>query len=265
MYDSFLFTACENDEQKSDNGKIDAVQNIEFNIDFADYNDMQEIDVTRSADNATQETKLQQQMTKAGNGIVAKATLQRDTTQKGKSPDTRALADDTYTMLTYDAATHAFKGEMSGKIVGGVFTVTSSNELIGLAAGKTYDFVLFNSKVTRNGNLLTVTRANAADALIRRTTKTLSATPRKQKVGFTMKHTGAKIKLKLTGYMPFSGVAAVLSSVSSTDIPASSVYDAATGTWSAGTGTAFSSPVARCLCSRSRRWHKHRHICCFEQ
>ena len=229
-------TACSNDDNKTtDEGQVSAVQAIEFKVDFADYNAEQEVGVTR----ANKEVKLEQQMVDLGNGILAQCSLQRDTTKQTKSASTRALTNDTYTMLAYDAATHAYKGNITGTVTGGVFTSTSANQDIVLTPG-TYDFVLYNSKVTRSGNNLTVNRADADVALIGRTQQVITATPHKQKVPFTMKHVGAKVKIKLTGYMDFSGVTATLASVNATDVPGSSIYDAATDTWTAGTGASIS-------------------------
>lgn len=229
-------TACSNDDNKTtDEGQVSAVQAIEFKVDFADYNAEQEVGVTR----ANKEVKLEQQMVDLGNGILAQCSLQRDTTKQTKSASTRALANDTYTMLAYDAATHAYKGDITGTVTGGVFTATSANQDISLAPG-TYDFVLYNSKVTRSGNNLIVNRADADAALIGRTQQVITATPHKQKVPFTMKHVGAKVKIKLTGYMDIPAVTATLASVNATDVPGSSIYDASTGTWTAGTGAAMS-------------------------
>lgn len=231
-----LAVSCSNDDNNTTvDGKVNAAKAIEFKVDFADYNAEQEVGVTR----ANKEVKLEQQTVDLGNGVLAQCTLQRDTTKQTKPADTRALANDTYTMLAYDAATHAYKGDITGTVTGGVFTPTSTNQDIGLVPG-TYDFVLFNSKVTRSGNNLTVTRANADAALIGRAQQVITATPKKQQVPFTMKHVGAKVKVKLTGRMDFPAVTATLASVNATDVPASSVYDASTGTWTAGTGAAVS-------------------------
>lgn len=149
-------------------------------------------------------------------------------------------------MLAFDASTHAYKGSVAGNVTysGGNwdFTPTSSNESIYLTPG-TYDFVLYNDKVTRSGNNLTVTQANAADAWIGRTTQVITATPRKQKVAFTMKHAGAVVKIRLEGYGKFdmANTTGILSSINSTAIPSSAVYDAANDSWTMGTGTAVSS------------------------
>ena len=231
-----ILAACSNDDNKTtDEGQVSATQAIEFKVDFADYNAEQEVGVTR----ANKEVKLEQQMVDLGNGILAQCTLQRDTTKQTKSAATRALANDTYTMLAYDAATHAYKGDITGTVTGGVFTATSANQDIALTPG-TYDFVLYNSKVTRSGNNLIVNRADADAALVGRTQQIITATPHKQKVPFTMKHVGAKVKIKLTGYMDIPAVTATLASVNATDVPGSSIYDASTGTWTAGTGTTVS-------------------------
>ena len=236
-----LFTACSsNDDNKENNGtddgkKVNIAKAVTFKVDFADYNAEQEVGVTRAGN---QEEKIGRQVIGLGNGILAQCTLQRDTTKQLQTIATRALPDDTYTMLAYDVATHTLRGELIGNVVGGVFRYSSFGA-IEIPAG-TYDFVLFNSKVSRSGNLLTVTRANAGDALIGRTTgKVIPASPYNQLVTFTMKHVAAKVKVKLTGYTPFSaGIAATLASVNATDVPSSSIYDASTGTWSLGTGAA---------------------------
>ncbi len=235
-----LLTACSNEDNNAlDGGKKD-VQTVEFKVKFADYNDDQNISVTRAG---SKEVKLEQKTIDLGNGLLADCTLQRDTTKQKRHATTRALANDTYTMLAYDAATHAFKGEMTGTVTGGVFTATSSNANINLTPG-TYDFVLYNSKVSRSGNNLTVTRTNADAALIGRTTQTITASPSKQYVPFTMKHAGARVLLRINLlYVDFVGAKATLSSVGLNDILASSVYDASSDTWTAGAGSGMSENV----------------------
>ena len=235
-----LLTACSNDDiTPTEKSKVDATKAIEFKVDFADYNSEQQVDMTRAGGKAEEAV---QQTIDLGNGIVAQCTLQRDTTQRSKAARTRALENDTYTMLAYDPVTHALKGEVTGTVTWGVFTPTSSNPSIFLAPG-TYEFVLYNSKFTRSGNNLTVTRANAGDAYLGRTTYTVMAAPTKQSVAFTMKRVGASVKIKLTGYMDFTGVTGTLSSVNSTAVPGSSTYDASTGTWTTGTGAAMSASM----------------------
>lgn len=232
-----LLMACSNDnnEKPDNNGEINASQAVEFKVDFADFNAEQELNVTRSNN---QETKLEQKIVDLGNGVLAQVTLQRDTAKAANQAATRALPNDTYTMLAYDHDTHLLKGEVTGKVTSNYFFTPTSKKLM-LTAGN-YDFVLFNSKVSRNGDNLTVTRANAATALIGRTTQEIKEGQGKNYVSFNMKHVGAKVKIKLTGYMPCTDVKATLTSINSTDVPGNSVYNAATDTWNTGSGEAAS-------------------------
>ena len=232
-----LLMACSNDnnEKPDNNGEINASQAVEFKVDFADFNAEQELNVTRSNN---QETKLEQKIVDLGNGVLAQVTLQRDTVKAANQAATRALPNDTYTMLAYDRDTHLLKGEVTGKVTSNYFFTPTSKKLM-LTAGN-YDFVLFNSKVSRNGDNLTVTRANAATALIGRTTQEIKEGQGKNYVSFNMKHVGAKVKIKLTGYMPCTDVKATLTSINSTDVPGNSVYNAATDTWNTGSGEAAS-------------------------
>ena len=228
-----MLAACSSNDDNEDNngtrnGKVDVTKAVEFKVDFADYNDNGETDMTRTNSNGA---VLQQQTVNLGNGILALCTLQRDTTKQAKPATTRTLPNDTYTMLAYDHTTHAFKGEVTGTITGGVFRY-SGDKAIELEPG-TYDFVLFNSKLQRNGNNLTVTRANASDAFIGRTTQAITATPYHQLVPFTMKHAAAKVKIKLTGYMDFPAVTAHLYPFNVNGFTIASTYDASTATWQA--------------------------------
>lgn len=225
--------ACSNeDKENRTDGKVDITKDIEFRLSFSDYNDEQEIDGTRAVQ---QESVKKQETVDLGNGMLAIVTMQKDTakTTISRKEATRVLPNDTYTMLAYDHTTHAFKGEVTGTVTGSVFQY-SGNKGIDLDPG-TYDFVLFNSKVSRNGNQLTVTRADAETALIGRTENVnITAIPKTQKVNFTMRHAGARMRIKLTGYMPIlASTAATLTSTSATAIPTSSVYDASANTWNA--------------------------------
>lgn len=230
------FTACSNDKEERNDEPINTAEGIEFKVDFSGYNTEEEVGVTRAAG---KDIQLDQEIVDLGNGIYAECTLQRDTTKQTKQAATRALSDDTYTMLAYDAASHALKGELTGNVVGGVFKATAGNKSLYLPAGN-YDFVLFNSKVNRNNNQLTVSRANADAALIARTTKVIAASPIKQEVSFSMKHAGAKVSIKLVSDAPCTGAKATLSSVDANSVSNSSVYDASTGNWTSGAGETMS-------------------------
>lgn len=231
-------TACSNDDNKmTDDGQVNTAQPIEFKVDFADYNTDQDVNVTRAKN---KEVNLEQQTVDLGNGILAQCTLQRDTTKQAKPAVTRALSDDTYTMLAYDNATHALKGSMTGTVTSGALTPTSAR--IMLEPG-TYDFILYNSKVNRSGNSLTVNRTDADAALIGRTVQTITTAPNQQYVPFTMKHISAKVKIKLTANMGIPNCTATLSSINSTDIPGSYTYDVITGAWNVGAGAQVSENV----------------------
>ena len=230
-----LAVACNNDKISED-GVVNLTQSVEFNVDFAGFNADQDISVTR---NTKQDTVVHERIVDLGNGVLAQMTLRRDTAQTNLAAETRALADGIYTMAAFDAASpHTFRGELTGRVLSGKFLPMSANKDIQLAPG-TYLFVLYNNRVTRNGNQLTVLRANAAEALIGRTTQTINPSPKKQYVSFSMKHAGAKVKMKLTGYMRFSAAAA-LQAINATDVPGSAVYDAVADTWTAGAGENFS-------------------------
>ena len=232
--------ACSNDNNGSDGKEVDLTKAVEFKVDFADYNDKGEADITRAGSKAEEPVNLEQKTVQLDNGLFALCTLQRDTTKQTRPATTRALPNDTYTMLAYDVATHALKGEITGTVSDGAFVPADAKIL--LTPGN-YEFVLFNSKVARSGNNLTVTRTDADAALIGRKTETIAATPKRQQISFTLKHVGAKVKIKLTGYMNFSGVTATLASVNATDIPSSSTYDASTGTWSTGAAAAVNENI----------------------
>jgi hypothetical protein len=236
---SFL-SACNNDDKTIiEDGKVNVNKTIDFSLNFGDYNNEQKVEGTRSIQ---QEQSAKSQTLNIGNGIIAVVTLQKDTA-KTRKPEiqTRALPNDTYTMLAYDAG-GILKGEVTGTVTGGTFTPTSANQDIILEPG-TYTFICFNSKVSRNGNTLIVTRVNAGEALIGRTENVnITATPRKQKVNFNMQHTAARIRIQLTGYMNFAAAPkATLSSVNATDIPGTETYDITTGTWTIGNGEAMNS------------------------
>ena len=227
-----LLTACNNDENKiSKDGRVDAARAIEFKVDFADYNESQNLNVTRTINLQGAEQKAKQ--IDLGNNVMAQCTITRDSAKISRKTITRTLPNDTYTMLAYDAITNIFKGEMTGTISGGVFTPADEKKRILLRPGK-YNFVLFNSKVARHGNQLTVTRSDADAALLDRVEQTITNSPGKQQVTFQLKHVGVKVKLKLKGYMPFSGVTSKLASTSAAGVPGSSIYDAATGQWTTG-------------------------------
>lgn len=233
-----LTVSCSNDDNNvTEDGKVNTTKAIEFKVDFLDYNTDQKVSGTRSE----LYTPTKEAYVNLGNGIMAQVTIKQDTiTSKTSEATTRALSNDTYTMLAYDQATHTFKGEVTGTVTGGVFTATSTNKAIVLQPGL-YDFVLYNSKVTRNGNNLSVSRANAGTAMIGRTSYYyVTSTPQKQEVTFQMKHAAARVRFQYQTDAPISSSFATIESVNSTDVPNTAIYDATMDTWSNGNGAAVS-------------------------
>lgn len=226
--------ACSNDREETKGKEINTAQAIEFKVSVGGYNADQEVGASRAAG---KEAKVVQQTVDLGDGLEAEYTLQRDAAVQEEAAATRALGDGTYTMLVYDAASHAFKGELTGTVVAGTFQATSTNQSVYLTAGR-YDFVLFNNKFTRSGNTLTVTRADAGKALIGRTTQNIADTPKKQTVQFALKHPAAQVKIKLTSDVPGEDLKAKLEGINATAVPGSASYDAPSGTWTAGAGEA---------------------------
>ena len=240
-----LLTACsEKGGINPDNNETkELMDNIEFKIDFADYNSEQEFDMTRGAN---KEMKLEEKAINIGHGIIAQASLCRDTT-KQENQITRALPNDDYTMVAYDAVTHEFKGEMSGRVVSGYLLYSHRDNRMILEPGKPYDLILFNSKITRNGNRLVVNRVDAENAMMDRIQHTFTATPNRQQVKFNLKHVGAKVSIKLityVGLISYNGGEPKLESINNTDVPGSSIYDISTGTWNAGVGEAMSKDLS---------------------
>ena len=239
-----VFAACSSDDNLDNGkGKVDVASKFEFPVTFADYNSDVQVGNTRAAANSSD--TLKHEFVNMGNGIVADVTLQRDKENLSGNPDksasTRALTNDSYTMLAYQGGT--LKGELKGFISGGSFIPNAGDpESMSLAPGN-YDFVLYStSYFTRSGNNLTPTSANEY-AILGRTNYTVTATPQKQKVSFAMKHTAARVRVKFNTYVKvqasYFGVS--FSATNPAEVPSSAVYDAATGTWStSGTGGGFS-------------------------
>lgn len=226
-----MLAACssnDNENNGTKDGKVDVAKAVEFRVDFADYNADEETKATRATDDQKNDT-IAKQYVDLGNNLLAEVTVQRDTAKTPSLTNTRALENGTYTMLAYQGST--YKGEVTGTITGGVFHY-SSDKVIDLEPG-TYDFVLLNDKLTRNGNNFTVAEADAQTALIGRTTYTVTATPTHQKVTFQMKHVSSRIRLKWTSYT--SIVNPVGDFWANGIIPHTSVYHPETNTWTVAT------------------------------
>ena len=226
------FAACSNEREEAKQNDVNALQDIAFKVDFEGYNADGQKSGTRTAGN---NVLAEGQGIDLGDGLLADYTLKYDA-QEVSPVQTRAQGNSTYTMLVFDAATKAFKGEMKGSVSAGGFVPDKSSPAITLAAGK-YDFVLFNNKFTRNGNNLTVARTDASTAFFGRTTQDIATATNKPTVRFSLKRPAALIKIKVnSSIVPGTGLKAKLEGINANAVPASATYNAATGTWTTAAG-----------------------------
>lgn len=226
----FALSACHNELDNQPDGKVNTSKQITFKVNFEDYNTDEEVQGTRALAPDT----LSKQVIDLDNNLLAEVSIQRDTTKTDRAT-TRALSDGTYTMLAYQGST--LKGEVTGTVNNGEFYVTGTPMV--LAPG-TYDFVLY-SDLTRSGNTFIVDRSNMSNAQIGRTTGVvITSQLETQEVVFNLKHLGARMKIKLTGYMPYPAMSATLSSVNATSVPNQVVYDAVADSWTGYTHAALS-------------------------
>ena len=230
------FAACSNEREEAKQNDVNALQDIAFKVDFEGYNADGQKSGTRTAGN---DVLAEGQGIDLGDGLLADYTLKYDA-QEVSPVQTRAQANNTYTMLVFDAATKAFKGEMKGSVSAGAFVPEKSSPAITFAAGK-YDFVLFNNKFTRNGNNLTVALADASTAFFGRTTQDIATATNKPTVSFSLKRPAARIKIKVnSSLVPGTGLKAKLEGINANAVPASATYNAATGTWTTAAGAPMS-------------------------
>ena len=228
-------TACsqKDDVETNPDGKVDLAKGLQIKLNFTDYNEDIKVDGTRTVTNDT----LRREWVDLGNGMSAEVTVKRDTTKSKAKASTRVIADGTYTLLAYDHTTHNLVGEITGQVVSGTFTPSAGFDV---EPNKTYDFVCYNSKVTRNGNMLSVTKANAEYARIGRNTQTIYPYYVRQYITFNMKPAASRLSIRLDSWVDIPALTADLSTVTGQTVPSVAQYDMSTGTWSTGTGVANS-------------------------
>ena len=176
-----LTAACSNDENS--NPKEQPTQAVQFSFTNEDFG----ADETLSRATSAAETKPQ---TVDLGDCEAEISVENEPAVKTRGTMTNASGH--YTIRAYQGG--ALKGEMKGTFSGGNFTPdATSPKDIGLSAG-TYDFIVFNDDVIPSGNDLTVDRTKAETARMGTTTAVITATPQKQKVMFTMKHVGCRLR-----------------------------------------------------------------------
>ena len=228
-------TACsqKDDVETNPDGKVDLAKGLKIKLNFTDYNEDIKVDGTRAVANDT----LRREWVDLGNGMSAEVTVKRDTTKSKAKASTRVISDGTYTLLAYDHTTHSLVDEITGQVVSGTFTPSAGFDV---EPNKTYDFVCYNSKVTRNGNMLTVTKANAEHARIGRTTQFIPNSPTRQWISFNMKPAASRLYIRLESWVDFPALTATLATNTGQTVPSTAQYDMSTDTWTTGTGVANS-------------------------
>lgn len=228
-------TACsqKDDVEVNPDGKVDLAKGLRIKLNFTDYNEDIKVDGTRAVANDT----LRREWVDLGNGMSAEVTVKRDTTKSKVKASTRAISDGIYTLLAYDHTTHNLVGEITGQVVSGTFTPSAGFDV---EPNKTYDFVCYNSEVTRNGNILTVTKANAEQVSIGKTTQFIADSPTRQYITFNMKPAASRLSIRLESWVEFPALTATLATNTGQIVPSTAQYDMSTDTWTTGTGVANS-------------------------
>lgn len=219
-----LTTACSNDD--NNNGQEKPTQAVQFSFTNEDFG----ADETLSRATGTAETKPQ--IVDLGD-CEAEISVESEPAVKTRGAMTNASGH--YTIRAYQGGT--LKGEMKGTFSSGNFTpdATSPQE-IGLSAG-TYDFIAFNDDVIPSGSDLTVDRTKAETARMGTTTANITATPQKQKVMFTMKHVGCRLRTQFVckKHIP-ENITAKLEATGANVIPATTAYHPTTKAYTSTNG-----------------------------
>ena len=219
-----LTAACSNDENS--NPKELPTQAVQFSFTNEDFGADEALSRATGAAEKPQTIDL--------GDCEAEISVESEPAVKTRGPLTNANGH--YTIRAYQGGT--LKGEMKGTFSGGNFTpdATSPQE-IGLPAG-TYDFIAFNDDVIPSGNDLTVDRTKAETARMGTTTAVITATPQKQKVMFTMKHVGCRLRTQFVCQkdMP-NNIIATLEQTTANVIPTSVTYNPAIKAYTAINGT----------------------------
>ena len=219
-----LTAACSNDENS--NPKEQPKQAVQFSFTNEDFG----ADETLSRATGTAETKPQ--IVDLGD---CEAEISVENEPAVKTRGTMTNANGHYTIRAYQGGT--LKGEMKGTFSGGAFTpdVTSPQDIV-LSAG-TYDFIAFNDDVIPSGNDLTVDRTKAGTACMGTTTANITATPQKQKVNFTMKHVGCRLRTQFVCKKDIpENITAKLEATAANVIPTTAAYHPATKAYTSTNG-----------------------------
>ena len=192
-----LLSACSSEENMADTGnKIDVAKGIRFQF-------TEETFVPGEVAAAKQGTRAltEPQEIDLGNGIIAEATLEPDTTGCAQTRAGNPVPDGTYKIYAIDAGGTRHDG-LTGTMTSGVFTPSGHWEL---EAG-TYTFVCINSAVTDNGNELYVNmgrgrfKENNDNPLIGVVPSVVVTNPNDVIVSFVMRHQQARVRYGFVSY-----------------------------------------------------------------
>ncbi|EFB30875.1 hypothetical protein HMPREF0971_02762 [Segatella oris F0302] len=218
-----FMAACSNDENS--NGQEKLIQAVQFSFTNEDFG----ADEILSRATGAAETKPQ---TVDLGDCEAEISVENEPAVKTRGAQTNA--DGHYTIRAYQGGT--LKGEMKGTFSGGAFTPDgSSRKSMNLSDG-TYDFIAFNDDVVPSGNELTVARDKAATAMIGTTTELINQHPN-QKVMFTMKHVGCRLRTQFIckKHIP-NAITATLEPTGANVIPVNTAYNLATKAYTSTNG-----------------------------
>lgn len=229
LVSTMLLTACSNEDEST---KRKEEANIGFSIEEMPYN--ADVEITRAAAS----NLVSKDTISINNDIEAEVRIERDPVEKNTAI-TRAnpLSNGTYTIYATQGGARVSNSTMKGTVTGGTtFTpVSGSTGKIKLPAGN-YTFVCGNSGMTDNGTSLSTDYANVENSRIGITSATIGTS--RYHVAFQMKHTNARLRLKMVSYMPISGITATLTSISNQ--PKENTYTADGSSYTTTTSQALS-------------------------
>ena len=207
-----LMAACSNDE--NNNGQEKPTQAVQFSFTNEDFG----ADETLTRATSAAETKPQ--IVDLGD---CEAEISVESEPAVKTRGTLTNANGHYTIRAYQSGT--LKGEVKGTFSGGAFTADANSRKSMRLPDGTYDFVAFNDDVVPSGTELTVAKDKAATAMMGTTTELINQHP-DQKVNFTMKHVGCRLRTQFVCQKDIpNAITATLEQTAANVIPTSMTYN----------------------------------------
>lgn len=200
-----LITACSN--EKNDTPNKPSSQKITFTINEEDFGN--DIELTRSKIG-----KMKPEKFNLCEGIEAEVSIEPDAT-KPESLTRIVTSGNHYTIVAFRAGTDQEVGEVKGHFdVGtGNFIQDSDSRTLQVEVGN-YDFVCYTHEfATRSGKTIKIPANGIRDAFIGKTENVYISPTRSQKVAFTMKHPGARVRIKIAAFTEADKLANVQASL----------------------------------------------------